>query len=246
MFAPLSRRRVAAAVAVSLTVVALAGCSSSSAPAPAASVAASVASTPAASVASAIPAGAFDPVLALIVQRLATGDAVAAAKHFSGQPVTDAAREKAVLDAAAARAAEIGADLAYVAAVFADQISASKQIQQSLLDAWASGAAAPPATAPDLATEVRPVLDAITQDLVPALAAVERYRTDPGCASAVAEAASAAATAADSATSGTTTTTTTATTATPSAAAAAPPGATTVASPTALAALPAATAHLCG
>ncbi len=224
--------------------VTLAGCSSTSAPAsaPAASVADSVASTPAASADSAIPGGAFDPVLALIVQRLATGDAVAAAKHFSGQPVTDAAREKAVLDAAAARAAEIGADQAYVAAVFADQISASKQIQQSLLDAWASGAAAPPTTAPDLATQVRPVLDAITQDLVPALAAVERYRTDPGCASAVAEAASAAATAADSATSGTTTTTTT----TASVAAAAPPGAASVASPTALAALTAATAHLCG
>lgn len=147
-----------------------------------------------------VPVGAFDAVLALVLERLSTGDAVAASKRFSGQPVTDEAREKAVLDAAAARAAEVGADADYVALVFADQITASKQVQQSLLDAWASGELTAPASAPDLATEVRPILDRITNDLVPALGALEVDRSAPGCAAELEAAAKAAtATAAGSA-----------------------------------------------
>ncbi|MFB2583497.1 gamma subclass chorismate mutase AroQ [Herbiconiux liukaitaii] len=133
-----------------------------------------------------VPDDAFTAVLALVVERLDTGDTVAASKFFSGQPVTDEAREAAVLDAAAARASEVGADAGYVAAVFADQITASKQIQQQLLDEWAAGSATPPASAPDLATEVRPILDRITAELVPALGEVQEYRDDPGCAEALA------------------------------------------------------------
>ncbi|MFB2582984.1 gamma subclass chorismate mutase AroQ [Herbiconiux sp. P15] len=133
-----------------------------------------------------VPDDAFAAVLALVVERLDTGDTVAASKFFSGQPVTDEAREAAVLDAAAVRASEVGADAGYVAAVFADQITASKQIQQQLLDEWAAGSATPPASAPDLATEVRPILDRITAELVPALGEVQEYRDDPGCAEALA------------------------------------------------------------
>lgn len=214
----------AGALALAL-VLTLSGCATGEASAPssvAPSVTGSLAPEPTTAPASTIPDGAFDEVLTLLVERLATGDAVAASKLFSGAPVTDEAREKAVLDAAATRAAEVGADADYVALVFADQISASKEVQQSLLDAWAGGTLTPPTTAPDLATEVRPVLDRITQSLVPALASVEQYRADPGCAVAVEAAASSA---------------TDAATTTPSAA---------IPSPTALAALPTATMHLCG
>jgi chorismate mutase len=170
-------------------VVGLAGCAagggSSPATAPAQMSSESAQTTPAAPSESPVPTRAFDEVLALVVERLATGDSVAASKLFSGQPVTDEAREKAVLDAAAARATEVGADQNYTAKVFEDQITASKEVQQSLLDAWAAGDAVPPTTAPDLATEVRPILDRITQSLVPALGAVEQFRDDPGCDAAV-------------------------------------------------------------
>ncbi len=128
------------------------------------------------------PEGAFDPVLALMVQRLDTADTVAAAKWVTRQPVTDPTRDAAVLAAATTRAEEIGADVEYVTAVFGDQITASKQAQQQILDGWTAGVGTPPTTAPDLATQVRPVLDRITTDLVPALAAVQDYRDDPGCA----------------------------------------------------------------
>jgi chorismate mutase len=156
-------------------VVLLSGCTVSPSAAPPASPA------PTASV----PSGTFDATIALIVERLDTGDDVAASKWFSGAPVVDAAREKAVLDAAAARAAEVGADPSYVAAVFTDQITASKEIQQALLDSWHAGRAAPPASAPDLATQVRPVLDRITTDLVPALGTVAVYRDAAGCGAAL-------------------------------------------------------------
>lgn len=126
--------------------------------------------------------GAFDGVLALMVQRLDTADTVAAAKWVTQQPVTDPAREAAVLAAATMRAEQVGADVDYVTAVFGDQIAANKQAQQQILDGWTAGTGTPPTTAPDLATEVRPVLDRITTDLVPALAAVQDYRDDPGCA----------------------------------------------------------------
>ncbi|TKV61399.1 gamma subclass chorismate mutase AroQ [Nakamurella flava] len=128
------------------------------------------------------PEGAFDPVLALMVQRLDTADTVAAAKWVTQQPVTDPAREAVVLAAAPARAEQVGADLDYVTAVFGDQITANKQAQQQILDGWTAGSGTPPTTAPDLATQVRPVLDRITTDLVPALAAVQDYRDDSGCA----------------------------------------------------------------
>lgn len=211
-----------AATALVLAALVLSGCATTSGVGTASTPAATATSTPAASATSsapavsAIPTAAFDDVLALVVERLATGDTVAAAKYFSGQPVTDEAREKAVLDAAAARAAEVGADTTVVALVFADQISASKEVQQALLDSWAAGTTAPPSTAPDLATEVRPILDRITQELVPALKSAEQYRADPGCAAAVESAATTAIAAAASA-----------------------------ASSAALAALPTATAHLC-
>lgn len=128
------------------------------------------------------PGGAFDPVLDLIVERINTGDTVAAAKWISKQPVTDAAREAAVITAATDLAEQTGADVSYVTTVFTDQITANKQVQQQWLDEWAAGTGTTPTVAPDLATQVRPELDRITAQLVPALAAVQDYRDDPQCA----------------------------------------------------------------
>ncbi|QJU54161.1 chorismate mutase [Herbiconiux sp. KACC 21604] len=133
----------------------------------------------------AVPTAAFDPVLQLLVERLNAAPDVAASKYFSGQPVTDEAREQAVLQAAADAATAAGADPDYVRDVFADQIAASKAVQEALLAEWRSGTTPPPTEAPDLATQVRPVLDRITTELVPALAAAEQYRAADGCGTAV-------------------------------------------------------------
>jgi len=134
---------------------------------------------------SVISAAAFAPVLGLLVERLELAPEIAAAKWLSGQPLTDAARERIVIDAAVAAAERAGADPDYVAAVFSDQIAAAKQVQLATFDAWSSGAASPPVVAPDLATQIRPALDRITGELVPALAAVQAYRGHAACAAAV-------------------------------------------------------------
>ncbi|MCS5730799.1 gamma subclass chorismate mutase AroQ [Herbiconiux moechotypicola] len=177
---PSARSRLALSAAAAIAAIALASCS---APAPTLSATATAApsSTPTG------PAVDFAPVLRLVIERLDLAPEVAASKYFSGQPVTDAAREQAVLDAASAAATEAGADPAYVVAVFADQIAASKEVQESLLAQWAAGESAAPAEAPDLATEVRPVLDRITTELVPALAATAPFAADPGCGAALAD-----------------------------------------------------------
>jgi len=182
-------RRPLVALAVLLAAAGPAGCAAgptaggTGAPASAATAAAS----PGPAMASPDPA-VFAPVLALVVERLDTAPQVAASKWFSGQPVTDEARERVVLDAAGAAAGQAGADEEWVTAVFADQIEASKRVQQALLDAWAAGAAEAPASAPDLAAEIRPVLDRITAELVPALAAIADVRGEPGCGDALAAA----------------------------------------------------------
>jgi chorismate mutase len=64
----------------------------------------------------------------------------------------------------------------------------------ALLDRWKTDPMSAPASAPDLATQVRPVLDRIMTELFPAIAAVQRYRHDPGCANALNDAAAAATT----------------------------------------------------
>ncbi|MBM9465928.1 gamma subclass chorismate mutase AroQ [Nakamurella leprariae] len=185
---PASRRRLVAPLAITLAGgLSVAGCAAPArtAPAPATAEAApSPSALPVAAPDGAVD-GAADAVIALVIERLETAPQVAASKLFSGQPVTDAVREQVVIDAAASAATDAGADVAYVTAVFADQITASKEVQQALLDGWAAEPSAAPTTAPDLATEVRPVLDRITTELVPALATLQAFRDDAGCAAAV-------------------------------------------------------------
>ncbi|WP_368499107.1 gamma subclass chorismate mutase AroQ [Herbiconiux sp. A18JL235] len=181
------RRLRAVAPAAVLVLAALAGCTPTG-PSPATSASTPAPTTAPTPTADAIPSAAFDPVLTLLVERLNAAPDVAASKFFSGQPVTDEAREQAVLQAAGDAATAAGADPAYVRDVFADQIAASKAVQEALLAEWRSGETPAPTEAPDLATQVRPVLDRITTELVPALAAAEDYRGADGCGAAVGEA----------------------------------------------------------
>ncbi|MFC7660247.1 gamma subclass chorismate mutase AroQ [Pseudonocardia benzenivorans] len=89
-----------------------------------------------------------DPLLDLIVTRIETGDVVARAKWASRGPVEDPAREQVVLDAARAGATGRGLDPDVVAAVFADQIAASKVVQYGLFSDWTAEPAAAPPPAP--------------------------------------------------------------------------------------------------
>lgn len=123
----------------------------------------------------------LDPLLDVVVRRLQTGDIVAAAKWPTRGPIEDPAREQVVLDTAEAGAASRGLDEDTVVAVFGDQIAASKTVQYGLFAHWTAVPEDAPTTVPDL-SQIRPVLDRITEQLLDQLAATTSIRSGPACA----------------------------------------------------------------
>jgi len=97
----------------------------------------------------------------LVTQRLALAPEVAWNKFHSGQPVRDSAREAAILskfhDPATRR-------------FFADQISASRAIQEKLIASWRSGSKRPSHPPLDLTRDIRPAIDAIDSRQLAAIA----------------------------------------------------------------------------
>ncbi|MFE2856721.1 chorismate mutase [Streptomyces lavendulae] len=139
-----------------------------------------VRSSPAAS-SSAMAEQALGTIARLAAERVMTADAVAAAKWGTGQPIDDPAREKTVLDRAAARAAELGIDQATVRRIFEDQIAANKAVQRALYAQWRADPAARPTHRPDLATQVRPVLDRVDSRLLTAIKEARPLLSRPDC-----------------------------------------------------------------
>lgn len=116
----------------------------------------------------------------VMARRVEIGDTVAAAKWGTTQPIEDPAREKTVLDNAAAQAPAHGVDPGLAVSVFADQIAANKVVQYGLFSRWTAHPAQAPTERPDLTT-VRPILDAITGELLTQLHAVDQMRTADHC-----------------------------------------------------------------
>ena len=113
-------------------------------------------------------------------RRVEIGDTVAAAKWGTTQPIEDPAREKTVLDNAAAQAPTYGMGPSPVVRVFSDQIAANKVVQYGLFSRWTAHPGQAPTERPDL-TVVRPVLDAITGQLLTQLQSTEGLRTSDRC-----------------------------------------------------------------
>lgn len=116
----------------------------------------------------------------VVARRVEIGDTVAAAKWGTTLPIDDPAREKVVLDAASAEAPGVGVDPALAVSVFSDQIAANKVVQYGLFARWTAHPDQAPATRADL-TQVRPVLDQITHELLVQLQATHAVRVDRGC-----------------------------------------------------------------
>lgn len=119
-------------------------------------------------------------------QRVLLADTVAAAKWGTAAPINDSVREQVVLDAAAAKATQLGVDPAFVRTVFADQIEANKTVQYGLYSQWRAHPDQAPTTRPDLG-QVRPILDRITDQLLVDLKTTAQVRTEPSCAGQLAE-----------------------------------------------------------
>jgi chorismate mutase len=116
-----------------------------------------------------------DGTIVVIRQRLLLAEPVAMAKHNSGAPVEDKAREREVVFGAIKLGLKKGVDPEVVLKVFTAQIEASKVAQRSFLAQWSGRG--PFAKAPNLAKEVRPQLDAITPVILDGLRR-QRYWSD--------------------------------------------------------------------
>lgn len=130
----------------------------------------------------------LSPLVELVLRRLNTADAVAAAKwtasQRTGQPpvVDDPAREAQVYDAMAAAGTRSGLPQGWVRQVFTGQIEANKTVQYGLLTRWRfDPAAAPAPDASDLAA-VRPVIDEVNGEILNQLAAHRTVLSAPDCA----------------------------------------------------------------
>ncbi|HWD06168.1 MAG TPA: chorismate mutase [Amycolatopsis sp.] len=165
-------RRLTAALAVLVPVTALSAPAASAVPAPVPAAASVPVSAP------------LDQLVGAVVERLQTGDTVAAAKWPTLGPIEDPAREQVVLDAASAGATARGLDPARAVAVFSDQIAASKTVQYGLFSDWTANPAHAPTTTPGL-SQIRPILDRITGELLDGLAETKPLRTASGCGLAV-------------------------------------------------------------
>lgn len=119
-------------------------------------------------------------LVALVSERLALALPVAQWKWANHRPVTDEARESALLADVARRAQAADVDPVFARAFFRDQIDASKQVQTALFARWRTSPP-PPGTAPDLTTSTQPALDRLTQALIVALARVQPWRETEDC-----------------------------------------------------------------
>ncbi|MBB5018767.1 chorismate mutase-like protein [Chitinivorax tropicus] len=125
------------------------------------------------------PQNDLDTLLALMNERLKLMPDVARYKWNEQSAIEDLAREKTILAdlVKQAEAAKVSPSLA--TAFFKAQIEAAKMVQHQLTDSWRQQQASRFEDIPDLKTEIRPRLDALTSQLIDALARNQTTLADP-------------------------------------------------------------------
>lgn len=124
----------------------------------------------------------IDRIILLCLVRLRVAPDVAKAKWNSQSPVTDAAREAVVVQDFTSKAAALQIDAGLAQGFILGQIEASKMVQSSLMAHWQKVGQAKFDPAPDLAKDVRPILDALTPQMLAALQALVPLRARAGFA----------------------------------------------------------------
>ena len=110
----------------------------------------------------------IDRVIDLVDRRLALMPEVAAVKFQRQQPIADSAREREVLEQSVADARALHLDGEAARAFFSVQIRMARAVQEHRFERWRARAEEPP-PARDLVTVLRPQLDAIGRELLPAV-----------------------------------------------------------------------------
>jgi chorismate mutase len=125
------------------------------------------------------PNHAVERLLQAQVRRLELMHDVARWKWNQGQAIEDPAREEALLQVILPQCEAAGLDMDFARPFFRAQIEAAKQVQEEDFQAWKAVNQGPFADGPDLTTQLRPQIDASTQELVAALArAAPQLATD--------------------------------------------------------------------
>ncbi len=110
----------------------------------------------------------IERVVELVDRRLALMPEVAAIKFQQQKPIADPAREREVIEQSVADAQAMHLDPAAARAFFSIQIAMARAVQEHRFERWRSRAEQPPA-ARDLVKELRPQLDALGRELLPAV-----------------------------------------------------------------------------
>ena len=125
----------------------------------------------------------IDRILVLIGQRLGYMDDVARNKWNSGAPIEDLPREREIIESLGRQAPAYGLDADIARDFFRAQIEASKIIQRTRFAEWRARSQPPFKNMPDLRDTIRPALDALTPELMKALAdGLPVLRTTAGAA----------------------------------------------------------------
>jgi chorismate mutase len=117
-----------------------------------------------------VPSLVASRLLALMNRRLGYMHDVARAKWNTKSAAEDRAREASLLKAMAEAGKAHGLPPASTTAFFAAQIEAAKILQRACFREWEEERRGPFADAPDLVRDLRPKIDAVGRELLPALA----------------------------------------------------------------------------
>ena len=116
------------------------------------------------------PAGNVHSLRHLLIERLTLMEQVAAYKWNEKLPVDDPVREANVLAATLARSRAAGLDVALARRFIVAQMEAAKIVQRFYFETWEEGGVERIADVPDLETELRPKIGALSADLIVSLA----------------------------------------------------------------------------
>jgi chorismate mutase-like protein len=121
----------------------------------------------------------LEPLCALIAERLAVMPDVARYKWNTRTAIEDLARERQIIEGLKQDAEAFGIPASWAERFFRAQIEAAKMIQRQHFARWEKSGQGPFAEVPDLATVIRPRLDALTPRLLRELAMGWPALSDP-------------------------------------------------------------------
>jgi len=121
----------------------------------------------------------LEPLRQVMNERLSLMIDVARYKWNAKAPIEDLPREKQIIDGLKVQAQELGVPAVWAERFFRAQIEAAKVIQREQFAEWERSGAGRFEHAADLATQIRPKLDALTLRLLRELAAAWPTLADP-------------------------------------------------------------------